>query len=295
MTEQGFDAGNTGAAEQGQHETALGSAAASAPSSQGGGGNWPENWRQSIAGEDRSALKTLERFPDPNAFWKSYQSMRAKVSSGEVRALPENASPQLLAEWRLANGIPEAPDRYEIALEDGLQIGETDRPLVDQYLAAAHELNHTPAQVNANLNWYFSMVRQHEEAIADANLAARGECEAELREEWGHEYKANLNGIVSMLDGAPDGVKQALLAAKSVDGTNLLNQPGVMRWLASMSRELNPVATVVGVGGASLTGIEDEIAQIEGVMKNDRAKYNGDERMQERLRKLYGARERLRG
>jgi hypothetical protein len=30
-------------------------------------------------------------------------------------------------------------------------------------------------------------------------------------------------------------------------------------------------------------------------MKENRAKYNGDERMQERLRKLYAARERVRG
>ena len=290
MAEQEFG----GASNAGAQETALGSSS-SLPQDGGHNSGLGENWRQSFAGEDRAALKTLERFPDPNAFWKSYQSMRTKLSSGEVRALPANATPEQQAEWRLMNGIPETPDRYELALEDGLQIGETDRPLVDQYLQAAHALNHTPAQVNANLNWYFSMARQHEETIADANLAARGECEAELREEWGHEYRATLNGIAAMLDGAPDGVKQSLLAAKSVDGTNLLNQPGVMRWLAHMSRELNPVATVVGVGGASHQGIEDEIAQIEGVMRDDRAKYNRDERMQERLRKLYAARERVRG
>jgi hypothetical protein len=290
MTEQ-VDAMNDGGASQ-AHETPLGNGGYDA-NGRSNTGEWSGNWRQSLAGEDRNALKTLDRFPDPNAFWKSYQSMRAKVSSGEVRALADNATPEQMAEWRLANGIPEAPDRYDIALDDGLQIGETDRPLVDNYLAVAHQLNHTPDQVNANLNWYFAQARQQEEAIADANLAARGECEAELRSEWGHEYKTHLNGIVTMLDGAPKGVKQSLLAAKSVDGTNLLNQPGVMRWLAQMSRELNPVATVVGVGGASLQGIDEEIAQIEGVMKSDRAKYNGDERMQERLRKLYGAREKL--
>ncbi len=258
-------------------------------------GGWGADWRQSLAGEDRAALRTLERFPDPAALWKSYQSMRAKLSSGELRALPANATPEQQAQWRLENGVPESWDRYEVELADGLQIGEADRALVNQYLEVAHRLNHTPDQVNANVGWYFSAVRQQEEAVADANLAARSECEGELRGEWGPEYRATLNGIASMLDGAPEGVKLSLLAAKNVDGTNLLNQPDVMRWLARMSRELNPVATVVGAGGGQLVGIEDEIAQIEGVMKNDRAKYNGDERMQERLRKLYGARERLRG
>lgn len=276
-------------------ETMLDGVGPAAAGDAGGAAAWGESWRQSLAGEDRAALRTLERFPDPNALWKSYQSMRAKLSSGEARTLPADATPEQMMQWRLENGIPESWDRYEVELADGLQIGETDRALVNRYLEVAHRLNHTPAQVNANVGWYFDAVRQQEEAVADANQAAHGACEAELRGEWGAEYRATLNGIAAMLDGAPEGVKQSVLAAKNVDGTNLLNQPDVMRWLAQMSRELNPVATVVGAGGGQLVGIEDEIAQIEGVMKENRAKYNGDERMQERLRKLYGARERLRG
>jgi hypothetical protein len=95
------------------------------------GGGWGESWRQSLAGEDRAALRTLERFPDPPALWKSYQSMRTRLSSGEARVLPANATPEQQAQWRLENGIPESWDRYDVALEDGLQIGETDRPLVN--------------------------------------------------------------------------------------------------------------------------------------------------------------------
>lgn len=290
MVEAGAATSSAAPAETPLGEQNQGSGAASASN-----GAWNDNWRTSLAGEDRTALRTLERFPDPNAFWKSYQSMRTKLSSGEVRTLPANATPEQQAQWRLENGIPETWDRYELALEDGLQVGEADRPLVNQYLEVAHRLNHTPDQVNANVSWYFAAMRQQEEAIADANLNARNACETELREDWGPEYRATLNGIASMLDSAPDGVKQSLLAAKSLDGTNLLNQPGVMRWLAQLSRELNPVPTVVGAGGGQLVGIEDEIAQIESVMREDRAKYNRDERMQERLRKLYGARERVRG
>lgn len=257
--------------------------------------NWPANWQEMLAGDDKEALKTLGRFTDPTALWKSYQAMRQKMDSGELKApLAKDAKPEEVAAWRKANGIPEAPDKYEIKLADGLVIGEPDKPLVDNYLAAAHALNHTPEQVNANLNWYFQAVRQQEELVAEANQTARTACEEELRAEWGTDYRLTLNGVHSLLDGAPKGVKEAMLSAKAADGTNMMNQPGVMRWLAQTARELNPIASVVGVGGnASAQGIEDEIAQIEGVMKTDRAKYNGDEKMQERLRKLYGARERL--
>lgn len=255
---------------------------------------WPADWQTKLAGEDKEALKTLSRFTDPTALWKSYQAMRQKMDSGELKApLAKDAKPEEVAAWRKANGIPEAPDKYEIALADGLVIGEADQPLVKNYLEAAHGLNHTPEQVNANLNWYFNTVRQQEELVSNANLQARTECEEALRAEWGPEYRATLNGIGSMLEGAPDGVRQALLSAKMVDGTNVLNQPSVMKWLAQMSRELNPVATIVGVGASNAQGIEDEIKQIEDVMKNDRPKYNADEKMQERLRKLYAARERL--
>src|ERR1700744_6473820 len=56
-------------------------------------GVWPENWRQQIAGEDKSLLTQLERFADPAAIFKQNRELQAKLSSGQVRtALPEGAT-----------------------------------------------------------------------------------------------------------------------------------------------------------------------------------------------------------
>jgi len=255
---------------------------------------WPADWQQKLAGDDKEALKTLSRFTDPTALFKSYEAMRAKMASGELKApLAKDAKPEEVAAWRKANGIPEAPDKYELKLEDGLVIGEPDKPLVDEYLKVAHALNQTPEQASANVGWYLQMQRQQEEVLTENNLKARSACEEELRAEWGQEYKANLNAIGSLLDGAPEGVKATVLSAKTIDGTNALNQPNVMRWLASLSREINPVATIVGIGGATPQGLEDRKAAIETMMRENREAYNKDEKVQQEYRDIITRLERL--
>lgn len=257
--------------------------------------DWPSDWRQKLAGEDKGALKTLARFPSPPAFWKAYQSMRQKVSTGELKSvLPEDATPEQKAEWRKANGYPEAPDKYEIKLDDGLVIGESDKELVGDFQKVAFENDFTPKQINGALNWYYSMAQMQEAEIAERNKAARAACEDELRAEWGGEYRGNLSTVSALLDGAPEGVKAAVLSATLPDGTALLNNPNAMRFFASVSREINPAGVIVGADGSAGTGgLEARIAEIEKVMATDRKAYNADEKMQEELRKLYGARERL--
>jgi len=72
-----------------------------------------------------------------------------------------------------------------------------------------------------------------------------------------------------------------------------VNHPDMARWLAMNARTINPVATVVPGAGANIAGaIDDEITSIEKMMRTDRQAYNKDEKMQARLRELYGARER---
>jgi hypothetical protein len=68
------------------------------------------------------------------------------------------------------------------------------------------------------------------------------------------------------------------------------------RWLVHNAKTINPMASVVPGAGANLaSAIEDEITSIEKVMRENRKAYNGDEKMQQRLRDLYSARERAKG
>jgi hypothetical protein len=111
-----------------------------------------------------------------------------------------------------------------------------------------------------------------------------------LRGEWGSEYKLNLNLISGLLDTAPQGLKDQLLGARLADGSVLGNNPDTLRFLASLARTVNPVATVVpGAGGNAAQAIESEMASIQKLMGDKKSAYwKGPEsaKMQARYRDL---------
>ena len=55
--------------------------------------DWPADWRQKLAGEDKKTLERLGRMASPADLFKSYRALEQKVSAGELKkGLPENAA-----------------------------------------------------------------------------------------------------------------------------------------------------------------------------------------------------------
>jgi hypothetical protein len=260
-------------------------------------GDWAPDWRSKIS-PDAKHLKTLERFDSPKSMFESYMALRQKLDSGELKPVseyPDKGTPEQQVEWRKAHGIPETPEGYQPAFDDGLVIGEHDKPIVEGFLKAAHESNSSPQQVNKILHWYYEEQERMLAAQEEKDTEFLRESEDTLRAEWGGDYRANINMIRGLVDTMPADVKDLFLNARLGDGHALLNHPDMARWLAMNARTINPVATVVPGAGANISGaIDDEITQIEKTMRTDRKAYNANPKMQERLRELYGARERSR-
>ena len=257
--------------------------------------DWPDDWRVKLDKEGKHS-KTLDRFASPAAIFESYQALRQKVDSGELKSVtpyPEKGKPEEQVAWRKAHGIPENSEGYTLKLAEGLVIGEADKPFVADFLKAAHDTNATPDQVNGLLAWYYgnqekALVAQQE---TDANYLAQSE--DILHKEWGGEYRTNVNMIKGLVDTMPKDIQENFLNARMADGTALMNHPDMARWLVHTARTINPMATVVPGAGANVAGaIDDEIASIEKVMATNRKAYNNDPKMQARLRELYGARDR---
>jgi len=257
---------------------------------------WGENWRQAYAGEDTKRLNQLERFQSPKAVLDAFFSAQEKIRSGELRSpLPENATPEQVAAYRQQNGIPEKPEGYFEKLPDGLVIGDADKPMFSSFAEGLHKLNADPKIAQYAVSWYNQFQEDAAAKVAEGDNAAKTATEDELRAEWGADYRANINHIQGFLAQAPEGVADLIGNARGADGKAILNDPNVVRWLASVARELNPVGTIVPSGGGSAKGLDDEISEIETFMRTDRAAYNKDERKQARLRDLYAARERQQG
>ena len=256
---------------------------------------WTDGWREQLAAGDEKAATRLQRFDSPEAIWRSYRAMEQRMSSGELKSvLPKDAKPEEVAKWRQENGIPETHDKYDLKFDDGLVIGEDDKPIIDTFLKVAHEKNYNNDQVKDAIKWYYGEVERQTQERETADQEASKQSQDVLRGKWGNDYRPNMNRVHALLDTAPAGLKDAFLQGRMADGTPIGSSAPMLEYLAFLSRQLNPVGTVVPGAGANIgSAIADEIAKIEKVMKDDRKAYNKDEPMQARYRELLSAKERM--
>lgn len=251
--------------------------------------NWPEDWRVKLAGEDKSYLKTLDRFNSPADLAKAYRDAQARLSSGQLKAaLPENPTAEELANWRTQNGVPESADKYDVNLGDGFVWGDADKPLLDDFTKYAHESNMPADQVKKVLGWYASLQERQSAAREEADERFHQEAEDTLRSEWGQEYRRNLNAIGNVFDAHSNPeVKDAIFMARLPNGRLLGDDPDAVKVLAAIARTANPSATVVPSNGFGT--MDDELTALS--KKVGTTEYWRDPKMQERYAELLQAKE----
>lgn len=261
--------------------------------------DWPEDWRTKIAGTDEKALARLARYSSPKDLGNALQSIQNRIGAGELRStLPKNATEEQIATWREENGIPAAPDKYDLKLADGLVIGADDRPLIDNLLKSMHKVNAPASIASEVVNFYYAEVERTEAARHEKDTVAARTASDALHAEWGAEFRPNMNMIEGLLDTAPAGVKDLIKFGRLSDGTPIMAHPDSIRWLNNMAREINPVTTVVPNAGSNISGaIDDEIKKHEknmGAPKGsaDYKAYWNDEKAQARYRDLLNASDR---
>lgn len=260
--------------------------------------NWPEGWRDQIAGGDQKILARLGRFATPEDMWRSYTALEARMSSGELKgAKPKDANPEALAAWRKENGIPEKPADYDLKFDNGLVIGEEDKPVIDAFLEVAHKNDLPPAAVKEAVAWYYQTAEKQTEERAAADLKVAQEATDALRAEYGAEYRPNINAMNGLLDMAPAGLKDKLLHGRLADGTPIGSSVEAIKWLVGLAREANPAGTVVPAGTANQAqAIEAEIAKYESMLGNRNSVYwKGDKAQwhQNRYQELVAAKQKL--
>ena len=259
--------------------------------------DWPEDWRDKLAGGDEKERARLDRFKSPTDVWKSTRELEKRMSSAK-QALPADANDEQIASYRKENGIPDKPDGYLEKLPSGLVIGEDDKPMLESYLQRVHGKNASPEVVSETLEWYYAHQEQVMQDTIKADKELSNAAADELRAEWGSEYRANLQSMESFIKTAPvigdRDIGKLLMNGRLADGTPILADAGAIRWFAELAHKENPAGFVSpGAGGSQLDSVETEIAKIEGVMRSDRGAYDRDEKMQARLRTLYEAQDRI--
>jgi hypothetical protein len=261
---------------------------------------WPENWRADMASGDEKLAKTLERYATPADAAKALREAQKAISEGWRQGPPKDATPEQIAAYREANGVPESVDGYLETLPDGLVIGKEDEGLAKDFLAKMHEA-HAPAEyVHNALAWYNQLQEQQVQEQQNADVEFHNYSINELREEWGPEYQMNVNSISNLINSVaeplPDGTDFAewLQSARTPDGQLLGDHPAFLKTLLSVAKQVNPAGvTMPGEGMGQIDSVNGEIEQIEKLMNQGSKEYWDDPKKQERYRQLLEARAKL--
>lgn len=253
--------------------------------------------RTSIAGGDESLGKMLSRYGSAEAMGKAFAAQRQKLSERQEPTIPtlgDDPTPEQVAEFRTAMGIPENVDDYAVNFAEGFEAGEADGAALESFKAFMHERNIPPSQAGAAVEWYAGLVEtQRQEANANADRVAEESNDA-LKAEWGREFDGTVNAIKSYLNdnlGAQEA--EGLRSMRMEDGSMLMDNPNVLRLLATPARDyIGGDGLISGDLQTAAKSVSEEITGLMQLRLNDPAKYKSDE-VQSRLAELYQKKERI--
>lgn len=141
----------------------------------------------------------------------------------------------------------------------------SDRTLLEAAAHVLHEVGASKEVFQALTSWYADVMRTR----AEIDEEDRQETENALRREYGGDYSANIAAALSII---PAGA-EAIFNARDDDDFLLLNDPGVVRWLVKLAQRLNRVSTQPQTSGEPRMTIDDEIGQLEDMMRDRSSGY----------------------
>lgn len=240
--------------------------------------DFPDDWRDKFANGDEKERARLDRFKSPVDVYKSARELEKKLSSGKlVTNLPKDASPELVAQWRKENGIPETPEGYKLSEDLSKAFGEADKPMVSKFVADMHAANASPEMVEKALSSYQAMVKENQKLVEDFDAQSKIECEVALRQQLGSDYKPFANGLTNFLASQPKEFAD-VMSARLPDGTLVKNNPAFLRAIGSLAETINPTISITPSDGQTVSqSVDARMGEIKKMMGDpSSAYYKGD-------------------
>jgi len=248
----------------------------------------PDNWRNQLAGGDEKRAGQLERVLDMNTLVDNYFNAQDKIRSGEIsNGLPENPTDEQVADWRAANGVPEAADKYELTLTEGLSMDASDKRVMDHVYTVAHEHNVSSTALSAITSAMLTGNNSEAQAALTEDGVDMQTGERQLRDTWGQDYETNVNMVKSLTAQLPESMSAAFEGARMADGKKLFSSPEFMVFMADTARKLNPAGVVVPNSNNPIQAIKDEKKSLEARMGDD--DWHKDHEAQKRYQDLVDA------
>lgn len=219
------------------------------------------DWRASIT--DPDAKEFASRLTTPADAVKVALDFR-KANSAMIKVPGKDASPEDVAKFRKAIGVPEKAEEYKF--EIGREPTEADKAMQANLAKIALE-NGIPAPAMTALSKAVTdlakAAKDEENRVA---VAAREANEAALRKEWGADYDAN-KALASRAVQAFGEVKShpeviELFEKTIVNGQKLGDHPVLVRMLGNIGRRMGEGEFIGAVGADQRTSLQSELNEI---------------------------------
>lgn len=258
-----------------------------------------DDWRARYAGEDTKRLEILSRYKTEADFANAFFEQRTALSKrAEPARLPENATPEQVAEWRKSLGLPEIngdakPDAfmeaYKIAIPQGYEPSEFEKGVLGDFAKLAYEKGWSPAEVRGATDFFFEQQMAAQQAVNKDNVAKQQEWQNDLRRELGREYEPMVAAgeayLNNMFADNPE-MKDNILHAQLPGGGYLGDHPAFVKMVADLALQNGFTdrieANSMESGGKSLEQQQNELEQLQF---KDPARYNLPE-TQQKLNKI---------
>lgn len=238
--------------------------------------DWPDDWRDKLAGGDAAARKRLDRFKAPTDIFKSYTELEGKFKAGKPaddEPMPDGEKePEKLKEWRKARSIPDDPTGYAVPDTVKALVTDADKPRLAAFTEAMHAKGIPTSAAGAVMEWYFQEQDAIANSIAETDMANKESLTDELRTEWGSDFRANATLAKRGAEKVFPGI--AWEDARLPDGRRMGDVADIVRSLADFGRTEFGDVSFASSDSANKTMARKQ--ELETMMAEDRQKYNSD-------------------
>lgn len=257
--------------------------------------DWPDDWKVKLAGEDKDALKRLDRFKSPGDLWKSYAEADKKIRSGKASAdepMPDPAKDADGAKaWRKERGIPDDPTGYELPKTVQERLTDEDKPVLASFTEFAHKKGLPPIAVASAAEWYVDMQEQTFAQREAADKQQVDDTQDALRAELGKEFRPFTTVAKRFAQEVTPGIDwfEARLPPEPgyPHGRKLSNVPEFVKALGEMG--MQKFGDVAFAGGEASTKTMGRLEEIERIRDQEWSKYKDDEKLQAEYQTLLDA------
>jgi hypothetical protein len=208
-------------------------------------GSWEDGVFDRLPENLQSAKATLEKYPGFPDLVKAHMGLRQKLGKGAdaVYVPGENASPEEVANYRKALGVPDSADAYQLkpeALPEGMTWSDE---LSKPYAEIAHKHNIPPSAMKELVAENIRQQGLHGETIGKMVEEKRAENLGKLKEAWGNSFDKNL-----------DLAKRGAAIAGIDPNSEGFSDPNVVMAVSRLASNLSEDKLVRGEASPTTTG-----------------------------------------